>query len=937
MTWLPGFSFLLFATSAWFFLLFLATWERRKSPDSFFFSLLLLAVIAWLIPQGMEYLLPTMEQKIWCSKISYIGIVTVAVFIFQTIHAFVTNAQKVNWQLLISLLILPAILLFFVFTNGTFHSWLWTDITPITGIRDLLLHYQHGIIHTLIAIYSYSLVIGSVLMLIFYAFQTDIVFRLRYYILSVACLLPVIGNILYIGEILPWKGIDFSVVGFIVSSIILYFVLFKWLFFDLRPIAYDVLVKSEKRGAVVIDNQDRIIMINHAIQTCFEIPKKSIGKTIFDAFRNHPAFLKAFQSIDHNVIFQHTSPLLEPKERMCEVQKMPIVSRDKHLGTLIQIYDVSQKILNQKNLEKQNQLQEALLLVSHTLLSQDQKWNGLMQSITFIKNFLQVDTVRIVQNVSRNSQNSWVFFTPASDSLINTPAPDSPAIVPFLEWVDPLLKPDIIQTLQKCLPYVFSAESVSRVAPNPALQHFLTNHCVALIPILTKQVVIKNLTPSVTDQGDIWGVIEVIRTKQNLALSNDFLHSEKQMMEMLGSLYSEYMMRKIIQNRLQESMERFEQVVNHTREVIWETDEEMNFTYLSTNFKKLFLIPESMDEREWFTKENFISQFFRIQFTSTGSLENDLEQLDPKYRDQYKELAQRFEKKKPIEDLLFRVLDYQGDTLYLLLNATPIFNANHVFKGYRGSAFDITPLKQLEIMKDSFINTVSHEFRTPLFAIRESVNMVHKEALGSLLPDQKETLELCLRNADRLIRLINDILNLQKFQSGRFTPKLAPVDPLAVIREAFFSIAPLADQKNIRLQKAVAEDCPSMYIDKDMIVQLLVNILSNAVKYTHQGYVKVHAFPDHWNQDQEQAEEKKAYVHIEVIDSGIGIKEEDLPKLFKTFSQITSEEHPKNEGTGLGLVISKRIIDLHKGKIWVQSTWGKGSTFHILFPAYLKK
>ncbi|HPJ12771.1 MAG TPA: histidine kinase N-terminal 7TM domain-containing protein [Caldisericia bacterium] len=935
MIWLPGFSILLFAASAWFFLLFLTTWERRKSPDSFFFSLLLLAVIAWLIPQGMEYLLPTIEQKIWCSKISYIGVVTVAVFIFQTIHAFVTNAQKVNWQLLISLLILPTILLFFVFTNGTFHTWLWTDITPIPGTRDLLLHYQHGIIHTLIAFYSYSLVIGSVLMLIYHAFQTDIVFRLRYYILGIACLLPVIGNILYIGELLPLQGIDFSVVGFIVSSVMLYFVLFKWQIFDLRPIAYDVLLKSEKRGAIVIDNQDRIIMINHAIQNCFEIPKKSIGKTIFDVFRNHPSFLKAVQSVDHNVIFQHTSPILEPKERMCEIQKMPILSRNEPLGTLIQVYDVSQRVLNQRNLEMQNQLQEALLLVSRSLLSQDQKWDGLLQSIIYIKKSLQVESVRIVQNVSHTSHNSWVFFSPDSNSITNSLAPDSPANAPFLGWVDPSLKPDILQTLQKCLPYVFSVDSVSRVAPNSALLNFLANHSVALIPILSKQVATKHSTPLTADQDAIWGVIEVIRTKQHLGVSNDFLHSEKQMMEMVGSLYSEYMMRKIIQNRLQDSMERFEQVVNHTREVIWEVDEEMNFTYLSNNFKTLFLIPESISEKEWYNKQNFISQFFQIQFTPTGSLENDLEHLDSRYRDQYKELMERFEKQQPIEDLSFRVLDYQGNTLYLLLNATPIFNANHVFKGYRGSAFDITPLKQLEIMKDSFINTVSHEFRTPLFAIRESISMVYKGALGSLLPDQKETLELCLRNADRLVRLINDILNLQKFQSGRFTPNLAPVEPLAIIREAFFSIAPLADQKNIRLQKAVAEDCPSLNIDKDMIVQVLVNILSNAVKYTHQGYVKVHAFPDHWSQDKEQIEEKKAYVHIEVIDSGIGIKEEDLPKLFKTFSQITTVEHPKSEGTGLGLVISKKIIDLHKGKIWVQSSWGKGSTFHILLPAVI--
>ena len=122
-----------------------------------------------------------------------------------------------------------------------------------------------------------------------------------------------------------------------------------------------------------------------------------------------------------------------------------------------------------------------------------------------------------------------------------------------------------------------------------------------------------------------------------------------------------------------------------------------------------------------------------------------------------------------------------------------------------------------------------------------------------------------------------------------------------------------------------------LLVDKDMIVQVLINLLSNGLKFTARGGLMVKAYPDYFGLTNNHEEEK--FIHIEVQDSGIGIKDDDISKLFQTFSQISNKEHPKTEGTGLGLVISKQIMDLHKGKIWVKSVWKKGTTFHILLPA----
>jgi signal transduction histidine kinase len=941
MKWLPAFSILLFGASAGYFYLFWYAWKRRKEPSGFFFSLMLLSVIAWMIPQGLEYLVPSVSSKIWCSKISYLGGVTVSVFLFETIYSYIATIRKWSPALLIALLILPCIFFFFVLTNGTFHSLLWTSVTPLPGTNGQLLSYEHGMMFVMIAAYSYLLVLGTIFMLLYYSLRTDTLFRRRYYALIIASLAPWLGNVLYIGKITPLRGIDFSVVGFLLSTIILYFVLYKWHFLDLKPIAYDVLMKSENRGAIVLDTEQRIIVINHAVENCFDLPKNSIGKTIFAVFAQYPSFITAVQSPQSVEIYRHTnlnsaSSTLE--EMACEIQKTPIMVRDNQVGTLLQIHDISHRIKTQKNLELQNKIQEALLAISHMLLSQDQHYNGLIQTMNIVGRSLHADYLRIIR-YKPQSKTPWSVLATYAEKNVSTSSSSSPLMIPpILEWLDSMHTSKEMNTFTQGHPYVVPSTFLSDDTPDSKYLPVLHQQSIALIPIQKTQKKLEPRSSSASSTSDsLWGYVEVIRKKKDLIADAEFSPPELQMMEMIASLYTEYTIRKVIQNRLQESKDRFEQVVNQAREIIWETDCHMNITYLSSSFHKLFSIPGGINKTKWFSVRSFVSQFFQYnRDPDQVSTEDKPIQVEDRFKKQLQKFRDHFKKHKPLQDFLMQILDFKGNTLYLLVNAIPVFDKDHKFRGYRGSGFDVTLMKQLEIMKDSFINTVSHEFRTPLFAIRESINMVRKESLGPLLPDQKSTLDISLRNSDRLVRLINDILNYQKFESGRFTLQPAPVDARSIIREAFFTLSPLADQKGIKLQKAISEECPQLYVDKDMVVQVFINIISNAVKYTSHGSIQVRGFPEHWNDTLDRADDSshKNLLHFTVTDTGIGIKEEDIAKLFHTFSQISSNDQPKTEGTGLGLVISKRIVDLHKGKIWVQSKWGEGTTFHILLPIH---
>lgn len=229
-------------------------------------------------------------------------------------------------------------------------------------------------------------------------------------------------------------------------------------------------------------------------------------------------------------------------------------------------------------------------------------------------------------------------------------------------------------------------------------------------------------------------------------------------------------------------------------------------------------------------------------------------------------------------------------------------------------------LQELDRLKSSFIASVSHELRTPLNSIIGFSEVMLDGLAGDLEPVPREYLGYIHDSGKHLLDLINDILDLSRIQAGRMTLKLDQVDVMSVLEEVRATVAPLVTKKQQVFSIEQLEPVPTIIADRLRLKQILLNLLSNACKYTQdRGQIKVHAHMA-----------DAATLRIDVIDNGPGISLEDQVVIFQEFRQ--ARVALPGEGTGLGLAITRRLVDFHGGRVWVESELGAGATFTVLFP-----
>jgi signal transduction histidine kinase len=230
-------------------------------------------------------------------------------------------------------------------------------------------------------------------------------------------------------------------------------------------------------------------------------------------------------------------------------------------------------------------------------------------------------------------------------------------------------------------------------------------------------------------------------------------------------------------------------------------------------------------------------------------------------------------------------------------------------------------LQELDRLKDDFISTVTHELRTPLTAVRSLAEILHTNP--KIDAERLENFTgIIIKESERLIRLISQILDYEKIESAKLDWVITSLDLKEVVNDAVISTRQLTLDKNITIDLDLADDVPVVSGDRDRLVQVMVNLISNAVKFCDPDrgaiVVRLRAAGHH--------------LRVEVQDNGIGIKLEDHAKVFEPFRQIKNPTHGRPAGTGIGLTITKRIIDFHHGRIWVDSEPGKGTTFSFELP-----
>jgi signal transduction histidine kinase len=226
----------------------------------------------------------------------------------------------------------------------------------------------------------------------------------------------------------------------------------------------------------------------------------------------------------------------------------------------------------------------------------------------------------------------------------------------------------------------------------------------------------------------------------------------------------------------------------------------------------------------------------------------------------------------------------------------------------------------------SFTSTVSHELRTPLASIKMAIDLVMGGTAGGLNEQQIKFLMKAKDNVDRLNRLINDILDLTKLEAGRMPLKLQMANIHDVIMEVVEIQGAVLKERGIYLKTEFAENVPLVSFDKDRMIQVFSNLITNALKFTDKGGVTIVTV----------FEEDKSRIKVAVRDTGVGIQPEDLSKLFQKFQQLGDASERKTGGTGLGLAICKEIVIRHGGEIWIESVYGEGSSFNFTIPVVKK-
>ncbi|MBW1745952.1 MAG: HAMP domain-containing histidine kinase [Deltaproteobacteria bacterium] len=275
---------------------------------------------------------------------------------------------------------------------------------------------------------------------------------------------------------------------------------------------------------------------------------------------------------------------------------------------------------------------------------------------------------------------------------------------------------------------------------------------------------------------------------------------------------------------------------------------------------------------------------------------------------------------RPLRELLRGIRSVSQDRISKTVN----IRSKDEFGELAGAFNDMTlRLREEECMRSDFISMLSHEIRTPLTSIRESVNMIVEEVMGTINNRQRKFLEIASIEIGRICNLLNHLMQVSRLESQTIEIMALPLDISSFITGCIYQLQPLADTKKISVEAQIAPDIPGMTGDLEHLQRVIINLLNNAIKFSDPGSrVVLRVVPN----------KNRTMLDFSVSDNGPGIPKEEQSLIFNKYYRARGvRDHM--DGVGLGLHISKNIVEFHKGTIWVKSTVGHGSTFGFTLPA----
>jgi PAS domain S-box-containing protein len=366
------------------------------------------------------------------------------------------------------------------------------------------------------------------------------------------------------------------------------------------------------------------------------------------------------------------------------------------------------------------------------------------------------------------------------------------------------------------------------------------------------------------------------------------------------SVFKDISDRKLAETALRESEENYRFIVETSEEGIWKIDAD-NLT-MFVNSSMASMLGYSIEEMLGKSLFDFMDQEGReIALTY---------------------LESRRQGVREVHDFKFCRKD--GADLWGLVSANPIMDGSGQYLGALAMITDITDRQKIEKIKNEFISVVSHELRTPLTAIRGSIGILASGVYDQKPEKAQHMLQIALNNSDRLARLVNDILDLERLESGKAQMVMSACNVAELMRQAVESVQEMAAQTYITIHLTPLST--EIWAAPDAIVQTITNLLSNAIKFSQAGSIV-------WlSAENGLSEDTTPYILFSVKDRGRGLPADQLEKIFERFCQVDVSDSRQKGGTGLGLAICLSIVEQHGGKIWAESTMGKGSSFYFTLP-----
>ncbi len=566
--------------------------------------------------------------------------------------------------------------------------------------------------------------------------------------------------------------------------------------------------------------------------------------------------------------------------------------------------DITVRKLAEQELQRQNQRSQLLSEVTLKIRQSLQLEEILQTTVTEVQKLLQADRVLICQ------LHPDGFGTVVQEAVL----PNWPVIL-GQNIIDPYLGTDYVNNS-------YPDENCPLLNLNPATNHPFNNELLAqfvvkanlVAPILVKQQLWGFLIAHQCDNPRQWTTFEIELLHQ-LADQIGIALSQAQLLENLEEMVAERTAELTATNQqLQQEISDRQQA----EEALRQSEEQLR---LITDALPVFISYIDAQQCYRFNNQAYEDWFGRTRTEIYGLHIRELWGETVYQRIQrYIEVALSGERVTYENDLL----DREGNTHYLSTTHIPDVNEQGEVKGFFTVIIDISDRKAVERMKDEFVSVASHELRTPLTSIRGSLGLLATGKLGTLTEKGQRMLEIAVNNTDRLSRLVNDILDLQRMESGKVRMVKQDCNAADLIVQAAEAMHAMAEKERITL--SIAPVSILLWADPDSILQTLINLLSNAIKFSPPGSTI-------WLTVETQNQE----VLFQVKDQGRGIPANKLQSIFERFQQVDASDSRKKGGTGLGLAICRNIVEQHGGRLWAESVVGEGSTFYFTLPAVRKE